>query len=340
MGKACSCTPELRKVILNLKKRGFEIAKIAETIGRSRKLVYNALSYYEKHKTTEKVMRKPPPRKTSQREDSLIVREAKRNPLITSEEIRKNVKISHNIDVSSRTIRRRLNEHNLRGCVAQKKPLVSKKNLKARLQFAKTYATKPINFWKNVLWSDESKFNRFGSDGKRIVWRPPNKQHHPMYTVKTVKHGGGSVMVWAAFSWRGVGPIVKINGIMDQYVYKNILENHMEPFVEENMPLNWTFMHDNDPKHSARSVKAWLNDQKIKTLPWPAQSPDLNPIENLWNDVETQIKLVKPKNLNELWETIRDAWSSISPDRCKRLVESLPRRLNEVIRQKGFPTKY
>ena len=217
---------------------------------------------------------------------------------------------------------------------------MSKKNIKSRLSFSKEHLNKPITFWKNILWSDESKFCRFGSDGKQYVWRPPNLEHHPKYTLKTVKHGGGNVMVWAAFSWHGVGPIHKIITKMDQHIYKNILTSIMIPFAEDNMPLMWKFMHDNDPKHTSRLVKSCLEENNITVLKWPAQSPDLNPIENLWNDVEEHVRAVKPKNLSDLWEEIQKAWYAIPKERCMALVESLPRRCTAVIQNKGFPTKY
>ena len=82
-------------------------------------------------------------------------------------------------------------------------------------------------------------FNRLGSDGKTYVRRPPNQQCNPMYTIKTIKHGCESVMVWRAFSWHGVGPIHKIDGRMNQYLYKVILSTVMEPYADENMPVTY-----------------------------------------------------------------------------------------------------
>lgn len=237
MAKKKWCTEEKRKIIQQMNSRGTSISEIANTLECSRKMVYNALRHIQQYKTFKNVTQAPRPRKTSRKEDSLIYRASIEDPFKSSTVIQREISEKYGINVSSRTIRRRLNEKNLRGCISQHKPHVSKKNIQARLCFAREHLEKPLIFWKNVLWSDESKFCRFGSDGKRYVWRPPNMQHNPKYTSKTIKHGGGNVMVWAAFSGHGVGPIKKIDTRMDQYVYQNIFLNTMIPYAEDNMPL-------------------------------------------------------------------------------------------------------
>ena len=102
----------------------------------------------------------------------------------------------------------------------------------------KQYVHKDIRFWENLLWTDECKFNHFGSDEYKYVRRPQNQELSPRYTLKTVKHGGGNAIVWGSFSWCGVGPLHRIQGTMDQHMYKEILENIMLPY---NLPLVWKF---------------------------------------------------------------------------------------------------
>lgn len=75
-------------------------------------------------------------------------------------------------------------------------------------------------------------------------------------------------------------------------------------------------------------------------MPWPAQSPDINPIENLWVDVKKAVQAAKPTNLKQLWEIVKTAWASISSERYQRLVESMPRRMTAIINNKGHTTKY
>jgi hypothetical protein len=233
-----------------------------------------------------------------------------------------------------------LNHFGLFGRRPAKKPLISVKNRKRRIAFAKEHLNWTTEQWKNVLWSDESKFNLFSSDGIRYVRRPINSRYQPKYTVPTVKHGGGSIMVWGAFSGNGMGPIHRINGIMDRFVYKEILSSQMLPYARQKMPKKWIFQQDNDPKHTSRVVKEWFQLRKVKVMDWPAQSPDLNPIENLWDEVERRIRHRTYPNLNDLWINIEKSWSEIPQSIIGRLIDSMNRRCAEVIKNFGYATKY
>lgn len=339
MGKNKSSTPQERKIIWECFQKHKNVTKVAELLTFSRGRVKNALKHFKTKKSFENLPRKKP-RKTTCYDDRKIVHMSKVDPFLTSTEIRTRMDEYHNVKVSAQTIRRRLQENSLNGRIARRKPNVSKKNIARRLSFAKQHQQKDAKFWDLVVWSDESKFNVFGNDGRPYVRRPPLTELSPRYTKKTVKHGGSSVMVWGCFNASGVGPIVKIDGKMTGVMYKDIIAEHLDGDYADDLPLAWIFQQDNDPKHCSRVVKDWFVAKKINCLEWPAQSPDLNPIENLWGIIKRSVSARKPCNKATLWAMIHEEWGKITPDQCKTLVRTMSSRCREVILKKGFPTKY
>ena len=130
------------------------------------------------------------------------------------------------------------------------------------------------SFWESVIWSDESKFNLFASDGKMMVWRILREEFDPKCTVPTVKHSDGSAMVWGCFIRRGVGNLCVLGRIMDRFYYRDILEQNLFPSIDHfKFGQQSHFMHDNDPKYTSGLVKNWLKQKTIQTLPWPSFSP-------------------------------------------------------------------
>lgn len=340
MGKSRECTVEERILINRLHDQKKSISEIAKLMKRSRCCVYNALKHFQNYGYADKVPRKRRARKTTAVEDRLIHRISAADPLLTSKQIQHMVQEHHNINLSKRSIRRRLNEFGLRGCVSRKVPYLSAKNRQKRLQFARKHLHKSTQWWRRILWSDETKINVFGSDGKMYVRRPPRREYDPKYTRKTVKHGGGHIMIWACMSGLGVGPLVQIRGIMNQHVYKDILLNTTLPYTFDNMPVTWKFMQDNDPKHTAASVKQCLKDNFVDVLDWPPQSPDLNPLENLWRTLKQDVASKCSTNTQQLWTIVQQSWNKISRDDCCKLIDSMPRRCAAVIQNKGYAIPY
>ncbi|CAJ0951315.1 unnamed protein product [Ranitomeya imitator] len=182
--------------------------------------------------------------------------------------------------------------------------------------------------WKRVLWSDETKIKPFGNNAKRYVWRKGNTAHHPEHTIPTVKHGGGSIMVWACFSSAGTRKMVKTDGKMDGAKYGTILEeNLLESAKDLRLGRRFVFQQDNAPKHKAKSTMEWFTNKRIQVLEWLSQSPDINPIENLWKELKTAVHKPSPSNLTELELFAKEEWARISVSPCTKLIETNPKRL-------------
>ncbi len=124
-------------------------------------------------------------------------------------------------------------------------------------------------------------------------------------------------------------------------IYKEILEHFMLPSADKLYgDADFIFQQDLAPAHTAKGTKSWFNDHGVTVLDWPANSPDLNPIENLWGIVKRKMRDTRPNNADDLKAAIKETWASIPPQQCHKLITSMPRRIEAVIKAKGAPTKY
>ncbi len=103
---------------------------------------------------------------------------------------------------------------------------------------------------------------------------------------------------------------------------------------------DFIFQQDLAPAHTAKGTKSWFDDHGVTVLDWPANSPDLNPIEYLWGIVKRKMRDTRPNNADELKATVKETWASIPPQQCHKLITSMPRQIEAVIKAKGAPTKY
>uniref|UniRef100_A0A8R1IDP4 Tc1-like transposase DDE domain-containing protein n=1 Tax=Caenorhabditis japonica TaxID=281687 RepID=A0A8R1IDP4_CAEJA len=263
--------------------------------------------------------------------DRNILHACREDPRRTSTDIHVSVTSPNDPGPSRRTIRRRLQVAGLHGRRPVKKPFVSLKNRKARVEWAKQHLSWGPREWANHIWSDESKFKLFGTG-----WYSMDSTSYWLQICSSVpmsdgKNGGGSVVVWGCFSDTFMGPLKRIVGTMDRYVYEDILENTMRPWTRANLGRSWVFQQDNDPKHTSGHVANWFRCRRVDLLEWPSQSPDLNLIEHMWKELERRLNGIRASNANQKFAQLEAAWKSIPMTVVQTLLDSMPRRCHAVI---------
>ncbi len=126
-----------------------------------------------------------------------------------------------------------------------------------------------------------------------------------------------------------------------EFFYHEILEHFMLPSADKLYgDADFIFEQDLASAHTAKGTKSWFNDHGVTVLDWPANSPDLNPIDKLWFIVKRKMRVTRPNNADDLKVTIKATWASITAEQCHRLIASLPCRIDALIHAKGGPTKY
>ncbi len=331
---------DLKKKIISLHKKGEGYKKISKALLISQNTVAKVVQTFIKDGTATISQRRPGrPRKLTPRQERLLMRRVEENQHASSLQLSKEVESQTGVTISRDTIRRTLQRNGMHGCRPRKKPLLKPRHKKACLEFARAHADKDEDYWDSILWSDETKINVFGTDGFKTVWRRKGEECKEKCMVPTVKHGGGSVLMWGCMSAAGVGELHFIDGIMNSQMYCSILKEKMLPSLRA-LGRCALFQHDNDPKHTSKATVGFLKKNRVKVIQWPSMSPDLNPIEHLWAILKRQVEHHSPSSIQSLKEVILEEWKKIDLAKCCQLVHSMPRRLGAVIKNHGGHTKY
>lgn len=242
--------------------------------------------------------------------------------------------------ISSRTVLRRLAAVAIRLRRPYRGPNLTPHHLRQRLQWARGHVRWTIRRWGHMLFTDESRFLLRRSDGRVRVFRRLRERFSDSCVMRHDRYGGGSVMVWAGITAHGRTDLVFIDGTLSAQKYRQeILGRHVVPFMQAN---GGTFQQDNARPHVARDNMDYLRRHNVDVLPWPALSPDLSPIEHLWDQLDRRVRRRRqqPHTLNELRAALTEEWQRIPQMTINRLVASMRRRCVAVINSRGGFTRY
>lgn len=340
MGRGKPITEEVRKIIIANSESGKSTYQIAKNLLLPRSTIQSIIQHYKKNATVSCLKRIGRPRLTSEAENRVLKKIIKKNRRARAGELTVQWRDMIQKDVSVDTCKRVLKRMGYGFYTAKEKPLLTSLQKKKRLKFARDHLNWTADQWRQIIWSDESKFEVTVGDVRKKVIRNKDEAFHKDCIKRKVKFPG-SVMIWGCMSAQGVGRLHFIEDTVNAVKYQNILETSLLPSISILKYQNaYIFQQDGASCHTARTTKAWLDSKRIPTMEWPSSSPDLSPIETLWWKIKKKLRKYPSRSINDLKEKIKAVWDSTTPEECEELIATMPIRIKAVIESKGDITKW
>ena len=276
-------------------------------------------------------------RLSTEREDRRLLQICKADRTKCNRQLSSEFTLSNGTQLSARTIRRRLLDGGYRSYTAKRKPIRNASQRKLRLQFANDHITWLPYDWKRIIWTDEAHFELFNRKNRTLVRRTRSKSEKPFSFAPRMQKGGGSISLWGCMTSEGIGDVVFYDGRVNRQTYIHVIGDTLIRFIKRRFNANDNFMlmQDNAPPHTCHYAMKFFKANDILVMFWPSTLPDLNPIENIWDIIDDRLKTMRPRNLKELQSMIQQIWDNITEETCKKLVDSMPRRLKSCQRVKG-----
>ena len=279
------------------------------------------------------------PKMTSFAQDSRLKRYVMANPFKTAKELKAEVAGWDKMSVRSiqHIVQKRLQ---IPSRCAAKKPLLTAAMISKRIKFCKKY--RDFNKWDDVMFSDESTFRLVNPRSQMVRRHSSISRYKQSHVITNVKHSP-SVMVWGCFSskkGRGSLYFLPQKTTMNGDRYMGVLQDKLFPFMKFHGCSH--FLQDGAPCHKSKKVMALLNQQEFQVMDWPGNSPDLNPIENVWAEMKRKLKKDHMiTSLPLLIRAIKMMWvRDLPPKYFKKLAESMPRRLQKCLANNGHASGY
>ncbi|GFX68963.1 transposable element Tcb1 transposase [Trichonephila clavipes] len=321
--------------IIGLREAGWSNRRIGRHLGRSDMVVARC---WQQWITEGRVYRRGGsgrPRNTNDREDRAIRRVATSAPTTSLASIQRHLPPSRHPVPSRETIRRRLTEVGLRSRRPLRRLPLTPHHRQCRLDFCRPRATWSVTDWRRVIFSDESRFSLSADDHRTRVWRRTGQRSDPAFIVERHTAISQGVTVWGAISWDTRSSLVVLQGTLTARRYvDDILTPIVLPMISSRPGA--IYQQDNARPHTARLSQQCL--QGYDVLPWPARSPDLSPIDHVWDALGRQLQ--PSRDTGELTAQMQRLWQDLPQGVISDLIESMPRRISACIAARGGFTTY
>lgn len=343
-------TPEEAAQVIALIGNGLSQRTVARQLSMTRAAVRRVCQRYEE---TGLFHRRPGTgrkRFTTALDDRFIVLSSLRNRRLNAVQVQQQLREIRGVVISQWTVRRRLEESNLTSRTPAIGPKLTPAHRQARLRFARDHLNWTLEQWGSVLFSDETRICLYGNDRRRKVYRRTGERFAECCIEERIAYGGGSCMIWCAISMEARTDPVFIRrgdrrhgrgGLTGARYIEEILADNVVPYVDY-IGDEFIFMHDNAKPHTARIVQNYITEVGFRVMEWPACSPDLNPIEHLWDELKRRIRarFHSPTSIPELIIAVEEEWLNIPQETISNLIRSMPNRMRDVIRARGGHTHY
>ena len=266
---------------------------------------------------------------TSQQDDRYIMLTHLRNPFLPA------TATARQLGVNAQTIQNHLRQNNIPILArrAYTGPILTARHRAARLLWAQRHLHGTCSQWHNVIFSDKSQFSVSHANGRVCVYQRRNERYAQCCIREWDRFGGWSVMVWGGIMGNIKTDLVVEQANLNAQRYVNFLNNNLLPFMQ-NFGPGLTFQHDNARPHTALVTANFLAENKVNVLPWPALSPDMNPIKHIWDE------LGRRAGTNHQINNVQLEWQALPNVLIRRYVNSMRRRIRACIASNGSHTHY
>lgn len=321
---------------------GIGLREIGRRLQVSHSVIHRLQERFHATGTTIERSRSGRPRATTRQEDRYVGLSALRERSVTAETLRGQLRMATHTNVSSQTIRRRLREQGLQSRRPAIRIRLTADHRRRRLAWCRAHVRWTRAQWARVLFTDESRFTMSFHDGRNRVWRRGGERFMDATIQEHDRYGGGSVMVWGGINFRSRTPLYRVEGNLNGVGYRDRILGPIALPVLNAVGPGAIYQHDNAPAHRARVVTDFLQQQQVDAMVWPALSPDLNPIEHLWDVLGRRIRAnhPRPANLQRLFQFLQEEWEAVPQVTLQNLILSMRRRCQDCIAANGGHTRY